>query len=300
MRYFSPLFITEYRRFLGQTSYALCGNCRYSGQNGSRKSSPSKVNAKIMICNPHTHPASLFFKITKSSITCCCRSFNSRNLFSPSHLHSSKSLYFICTHFAHFSTVISTVISILKDRIVPPDPISSIERRSTLQRLNQIIQQRLVTSNLTPQMKNFKIGKTFLKCFFCSSQRINFSEHGRVTFHVDHEFEMSLTLMGDGPNIPWRVLSIDFLVEDKETGGKLVHSRTDSLSNDAFSISTEGRDLVHPLQINFIQNLIQSRLNDNSKSLMDPYTVLRELTSHDFSLQLYSIISGIFLQMPSV
>ncbi|XP_074593418.1 mediator complex subunit 14 [Brevipalpus obovatus] len=131
----------------------------------------------------------------------------------------------------------------IRDRIVPPDPISYTERKSTLQRLNQIIQQRLVTSNLTPQMKNFKI------------------EHGRVTFHVDHEFEMSLTLMGDGPSIPWRVLSIDFLVEDKETG--------------------EGRDLVHPLQINFIQNLIQSRLNDNSKSLMDPYTVL-----HAFCLSL--------------
>lgn len=25
--------------------------------------------------------------------------------------------------------------------------------------------------------------------------------------------------MGDGPNIPWRLLEIDILVEDKETGG---------------------------------------------------------------------------------
>lgn len=25
--------------------------------------------------------------------------------------------------------------------------------------------------------------------------------------------------MGDGPNIPWRLLDIDILVEDKETGG---------------------------------------------------------------------------------
>ena len=30
--------------------------------------------------------------------------------------------------------------------------------------------------------------------------------------------------MGDGPNIPWRLLEIDILVEDKETGGKLRHS----------------------------------------------------------------------------
>jgi hypothetical protein len=36
---------------------------------------------------------------------------------------------------------------------------------------------------------------------------------------VEHEFEVSLTVMGDGPNIPWRLLDIDILVEDKETGG---------------------------------------------------------------------------------
>lgn len=27
--------------------------------------------------------------------------------------------------------------------------------------------------------------------------------------------------MGDGPNIPWRLLEIDILVEDKETGGRI-------------------------------------------------------------------------------
>jgi mediator of RNA polymerase II transcription subunit 14 len=38
---------------------------------------------------------------------------------------------------------------------------------------------------------------------------------------VEHEFEVSLTVMGDGPNIPWRLLDIDILVEDKETGGMI-------------------------------------------------------------------------------
>jgi hypothetical protein len=38
-------------------------------------------------------------------------------------------------------------------------------------------------------------------------------------FTVEHEFEVSLTVMGDGPSIPWRLLDIDILVEDKETGG---------------------------------------------------------------------------------
>ena len=31
-----------------------------------------------------------------------------------------------------------------------------------------------------------------------------------------------LTLMGDDSSIPWRVLSINFLVQDMETGGKVV------------------------------------------------------------------------------
>ncbi|XP_015794906.1 mediator of RNA polymerase II transcription subunit 14 [Tetranychus urticae] len=131
----------------------------------------------------------------------------------------------------------------IRDRIVPPDSITPAEKKATLQRLNQIIQQRLVISNLSPQMKNFKI------------------DHGRVIFHVNHEFEMALTLMGDNPNLPWRVLSIDFLVEDKETGG--------------------GKDLVHPIQVRCILDIIQSRLNDNSKSLLDPYIVL-----HTFCLSL--------------
>lgn len=50
-------------------------------------------------------------------------------------------------------------------------------------------------------------------------------ENGRVTFHVQHEFEVSLTVMGDGPNIPWRLLEIDILVEDKETGGKKIYQQ---------------------------------------------------------------------------
>lgn len=45
----------------------------------------------------------------------------------------------------------------LQERIVPPDPITPAEKRSTLQRLNQVIQHRLVTGNLLPQMRNLKV-----------------------------------------------------------------------------------------------------------------------------------------------
>lgn len=32
-------------------------------------------------------------------------------------------------------------------------------------------------------------------------------------------FQATLTLMGDSPKIPWRLLDITLLVEDPETGG---------------------------------------------------------------------------------
>lgn len=54
--------------------------------------------------------------------------------------------------------------------------------------------------------------------FFCSA-------NGRVKFRVEGEFEATLTVMGDDPDIPWRLLKLEILVEDKETGGKAcVHS----------------------------------------------------------------------------
>ncbi|RWS16530.1 Mediator of RNA polymerase II transcription subunit 14-like protein [Dinothrombium tinctorium] len=119
----------------------------------------------------------------------------------------------------------------IRDRIVPLESIAPQEKRATLQRLDYIIQQRLVSSFLPSQMRNLKI------------------EYGRVIFNVEHEFELTLTTMGE--NHYWRVLQIEILVEDKETG--------------------EGRDLVHPLQIAFLQHLVQSRLTDNIRPLFDAY-----------------------------
>uniref|UniRef100_A0A1B6LA62 Mediator of RNA polymerase II transcription subunit 14 n=1 Tax=Graphocephala atropunctata TaxID=36148 RepID=A0A1B6LA62_9HEMI len=130
----------------------------------------------------------------------------------------------------------SRLPSCIRERIVPPDPITPSERKATLHRLNQVIQHRLVTGNLLPQMRNLKI------------------EAGRVTFHVEHEFEVSLTLMGEGPNIPWRLLDIDILVEDKETG--------------------DGKALVHPLQVQYVHQVVQARLVDNPNPLTEVYNCL--------------------------
>lgn len=128
----------------------------------------------------------------------------------------------------------------ISDKIVPADPITPSEKRQTLLRLNQVIQHRLVTRHLMPQMRKFKI------------------EGGRVKFHVDHEFEVSLTVMGDGPDVPWRLLDINILVEDKDTG--------------------DGKALVHTLQVNYIHNLIQARLVESPSALTEVFNVL-----HSFS-----------------
>ncbi|XP_008554086.1 mediator of RNA polymerase II transcription subunit 14 [Microplitis demolitor] len=124
----------------------------------------------------------------------------------------------------------------IKEKIVPPDPITSVEKRITLQRLNQVIQHRLVTGNLLPQMRNLRI------------------ETGRVTFHVQQEFAVSLTVMGDGPNVPWRLLDLEILVSDRETG--------------------DGKALVHPLQARYVHQLVQSRLAESSNSLSEVYYIL--------------------------
>jgi len=65
--------------------------------------------------------------------------------------------------------------------------------------------------------------------------------------------------MGDGSAIPWRLLDIDFLVEDPEIGG--------------------GQALVHSLQVNYIHQLVQSRLIDSEQPLDDLYACLRMIVS---------------------
>lgn len=111
----------------------------------------------------------------------------------------------------------------IRDRIVPPEPITAVERRKVLLQLNQVIEQRLVETELPLRMRNLRI------------------ENGRVTFMVEHEFEVSLTLMGDGPGVPWRLLKVNILVEDKETG--------------------EGKALMHSLQVRYVEHLVQVSVN---------------------------------------
>uniref|UniRef100_A0A8C5E7J2 Mediator of RNA polymerase II transcription subunit 14 n=1 Tax=Gouania willdenowi TaxID=441366 RepID=A0A8C5E7J2_GOUWI len=131
----------------------------------------------------------------------------------------------------------------IRDKIIPPDPITKAEKQSTLNQLNQILRHRLVTTDLPPQLANLTVA------------------NGRVKFRVEGEFEATLTVMGDDPDIPWRLLKLEILVEDKETG--------------------DGRALVHSLQVNFIHELVQARLCADEKPLQDMYNCL-----HSFCLSL--------------
>uniref|UniRef100_A0A672PX86 Mediator of RNA polymerase II transcription subunit 14 n=1 Tax=Sinocyclocheilus grahami TaxID=75366 RepID=A0A672PX86_SINGR len=91
----------------------------------------------------------------------------------------------------------------IRDKIIPPDPITKAEKQTTLNQLNQILRHRLVTTDLPPQLANLTVA------------------NGRVKFRVEGEFEATLTVMGDDPDIPWRLLKLEILVEDKETGGNI-------------------------------------------------------------------------------
>ena len=129
----------------------------------------------------------------------------------------------------------------LTERIIPPAPITQAEKRTTLLRLNKVIENRLVNSNIPMQMRNLTVAD------------------GAVTFTVRLEFSCRMTVLGDSPGLPWTLLDVEMLVEDRETG--------------------QGKALMHSLQTGYVRGLIQSRLNDASVTspLEDVYNVLHSL-----------------------
>lgn len=127
---------TAYNGLLGQTIFALCRHCWYAREDGSWD-----FGAREASKLPHTSRG---------------RSSYYRNVQSTARMHQGiKIINWFCPK-------VSSIINIVKicftqERIVPPDPITPSEKRTTLQRLNQVIQHRLVTGNLLPQMRNLKV-----------------------------------------------------------------------------------------------------------------------------------------------
>ena len=85
-------------------------------------------------------------------------------------------------------------------------------------------------------------------------------KNGRVTFHVEDEFNVTLTLFGVESSLPWRVLNIEFLIRDDNVG--------------------EGRPLVHELQKNYLVGLIQSKLNSKEFQLSHVYHYLHKFCQY--------------------
>lgn len=77
-------------------------------------------------------------------------------------------------------------------------------------------------------------------------------------------------MLGDSHNSPWRIIEIDILVEDKEIG--------------------DGMSLVHPLQINYMHSLAQSRVDNSSAPLRELYDILHLFAQ---SLQLEVLYSQV-------
>lgn len=57
-----------------------------------------------------------------------------------------------------FPKLVIPSVAFPQDRIIPPDPITPQEKIQTLQRLNEVIQYRLVSNELPKQMRRLKIG----------------------------------------------------------------------------------------------------------------------------------------------
>ncbi|KAF9799341.1 hypothetical protein SFRURICE_000849 [Spodoptera frugiperda] len=116
----------------------------------------------------------------------------------------------------------SRLPAVIRERLVPPPSLTPGERRTTLRALAHVVRQRLTTASLPSDIRNLKV------------------ENGRATFTVGQEFSVSLTVMGDAPNLPWRLLDIAILIQDSETG--------------------EGKPLVHSSQLAWLRGVAQARL----------------------------------------
>ncbi|KAL3106168.1 hypothetical protein niasHT_016855 [Heterodera trifolii] len=126
----------------------------------------------------------------------------------------------------------------IKDRFIPPLPLGAAERRLTLRQLNKLIEFHLAqqAAQLSPRIRHITI------------------RNGMACLVVPGEFEMELTRLGDEPTTRWTLLNIRILVESAEVG--------------------EGQQMVHPLQINFLHQMVQEKLDTANEPIMAAYIVL--------------------------
>nr|CDJ94008.1 Mediator complex domain containing protein [Haemonchus contortus] len=137
--------------------------------------------------------------------------------------------------------------TIIKDRFVLKPKISPIDEANVLSRLNQVLQYRIskAASTLSPRIKGIVI------------------KNGMLILTVPGEFEVNLTVLGEREQTPWTLLNIKMLVEDYEIG--------------------YGAQLVHPLQLHMLHNVLQSRMDVAKNPINEVYDFLHTFAQ---SLQL--------------
>lgn len=133
----------------------------------------------------------------------------------------------------------------IKEAFIPPAKITPKEQRAVCSRLNQLIETRLsrLSSGIPPNIREIHI------------------KNGLATLLVPGEFEIKITLLGETEMIKWTLLNIKILVEDYELG--------------------MGLPLVHPLQLNQIHGVLQSRMNVAANPIKEAFFFL-----HSFCVSL--------------
>ena len=132
--------------------------------------------------------------------------------------------------------------SCIHDNIVPPSPLCGSEAESALSLLTVPVRRRLLTENIPSQMTVKRV------------------ERGVVVFEVPHEFRLSLSVVGDDQQLPWRLVNLEVLVGAGLPGGP---------------------PLCHSQQTRFLTQLSQSHLVAADSPLSHIFTVL-----HTFCLSL--------------
>ncbi|CEF60538.1 Mediator complex, subunit Med14 family-containing protein [Strongyloides ratti] len=128
----------------------------------------------------------------------------------------------------------------IKKRFVPEPPVSKIDQRFILSKINQIIKDRLslISSKIPVCITDIII------------------KNGTVILKVSGEYEITLTLLSTAVNEKWTLLHITILVEQHDIG--------------------YGTKLVHPLQLHSIHQHLQKLMNESKNPINTMHDFMHE------------------------
>ncbi|KAJ3126322.1 mediator complex subunit [Nowakowskiella sp. JEL0407] len=136
--------------------------------------------------------------------------------------------------------------------IVPPEPLTDTEKKSTLTHLTDIIQLRLLTYEILPSPLKKKMS----------------IKNGKVIFSVPREFEVSLTLPGPQLECNWKIVALEILVESA--------TNNNSFTNLSFGIPPQQKDLIFRTAQSKLDRSLDSKAS-KFWPLMNLYNYLHDL-----------------------